>query len=316
MAAVSNSTQIPWIEFFQQENWYYDLFIKYGDPRTIDRFLLRTPEPMLIIVLLYLAFVVIGPRVMENRPPMDLKKLIVAYNFVLVGLSGYMCAEFFIVATRLGYSYSCQPVDWDYKRDPLNMRMISVSWLFFFSKIVELADTVFFILRKKNNQVSFLHVYHHATMIINWWMAAKYVPIGQSFFIGLVNSFVHTLMYIYYALAALGPEMQKYLWWKKYMTKLQLIQFVLVVGHTGNNLFIRTDCDFPWLYNTITFYYTWSMMFLFLNFYYQTYISRKRQLTKKRAQGAGDSAEAVKGKQEEGKALRSRKHQANGFSHE
>ena len=65
----------------------------HADPRTIDRFLLRTPEPMLIIVLLYLAFVVIGPRVMENRPPMDLKKLIVAYNFVLVGLSGYMCAE-------------------------------------------------------------------------------------------------------------------------------------------------------------------------------------------------------------------------------
>jgi len=52
----------------------------------------------------------------------------------------------------------------------------------------ELADTynmslfciqVFFILRKKNNQVSFLHVYHHATMILNWWMAAKYLPVGQ-----------------------------------------------------------------------------------------------------------------------------------------
>jgi len=27
---MSNSTYIPWIEFFQQENWYYDLFIKYG----------------------------------------------------------------------------------------------------------------------------------------------------------------------------------------------------------------------------------------------------------------------------------------------
>jgi len=27
---MSNSTHIPWIEFFKQENWYYDLFIKYG----------------------------------------------------------------------------------------------------------------------------------------------------------------------------------------------------------------------------------------------------------------------------------------------
>ena len=38
---------------------------------------------------------------------------------------------------------------------------------------------VFFILRKKDNQVTFLHVYHHATMILNWWMAAKYIPVGQ-----------------------------------------------------------------------------------------------------------------------------------------
>ena len=30
-------------------------------------------------------------------------------------------------------------------------------------------------------------------------------------------------MYIYYGLAAIGPSMQKYLWWKRYMTKLQLV---------------------------------------------------------------------------------------------
>lgn len=278
---MSNSTHIPWIEFFQRENWYYDLFIKYGDPRTQDSFLLTTPEPMVAIVLSYLAFVVIAPRIMENRPPMDLKKFIIVYNFMLVALSGYMCLEFFLTAFLMGYSYFCQPIDWEYSRDPLNMRMVRVSYLFFFSKIIELADTVFFILRKKNNQVTFLHVYHHATMIINWWMAAKYVPVGQSFFVGMINSWIHTLMYIYYALAAIGPKMQKYLWWKRYMTKLQLIQFVAVVSHTGYNKFFATGCDYPWLFNTITFYYTWSMMFLFSNFYYQTYVSRKRELAMK-----------------------------------
>jgi len=43
------------------------------------------------------------------------------------------------------------------------------------------------------------------------------------FFVGMVNSFIHTLMYVYYAVAALGPKWQKYLWWKRYMTKLQLV---------------------------------------------------------------------------------------------
>jgi elongation of very long chain fatty acids protein 4 len=287
----TNSTYIPWIEFFKQKDWYYDLFIKYGDPRTQNSFLLKTPEPMLIIVLLYLAFVFIAPRIMESRRPFDLKKFIIVYNFMLVALSGYMCVEFLWTATLMGYSYTCQPIDWTYSTDALNMRMVSVSWLFFFSKIIELTDTIFFFLRKKNDQVTFLHVYHHSTMIINWWMAAKYVPVGQSFFVGVINSWIHTMMYVYYALAALGPEMQKYLWWKRYMTMMQLVQFVLVVTHTGWNKFVRTDCDFPWLFNTITFYYTWSMLFFFLNFYVQTYVFRKRQ-RKPKADGSGSAHDA------------------------
>ena len=38
---------------------------------------------------------------------------------------------------------------------------------------------VFFILRKKNGQITFLHVYHHATMILNWWLGVAYVAGGQ-----------------------------------------------------------------------------------------------------------------------------------------
>jgi hypothetical protein len=64
-----------------------------ADPRTIDSYWLKTPEPMLAVVLLYLVFVVIAPRIMENRPPMDLKQLIIVYNFLLVIISGYMCFE-------------------------------------------------------------------------------------------------------------------------------------------------------------------------------------------------------------------------------
>ena len=40
-----------------------------------------------------------------------------------------------------------------------------------------------------------------------------------------MNSFIHVVMYTYYGLASLGPEVQKYLWWKKYLTKLQLVCF-------------------------------------------------------------------------------------------
>ena len=39
----------------------------------------------------------------------------------------------------------------------------------------------------------------------------------------MVNSSVHVIMYMYYGLAAMGPEMQKRLWWKKHITHYQLV---------------------------------------------------------------------------------------------
>jgi elongation of very long chain fatty acids protein 7 len=51
-------------------------------------------------------------------------------------------------------------------------------------------------------------------------------------------------MYGYYFLAALGPNIQKYLWWKRYLTQLQLAQFVTLFFH-AMQLFFSNPCKFP-----------------------------------------------------------------------
>jgi len=38
---------------------------------------------------------------------------------------------------------------------------------------------VFFMLRKKNSQITFLHLYHHSTMPILWYIGVKYAPGGE-----------------------------------------------------------------------------------------------------------------------------------------
>lgn len=55
------------------------------------------------------------------------------------------------------------------------------------------------------------------------WGTTKYMPGGHETFIGMINSFVHIIMYFYYMMAAMGPQYQKYLWWKKYITTLQMV---------------------------------------------------------------------------------------------
>ena len=73
-------------------------------------------------------------------------------------------------------------------------------WLYFFSKHIELLDTVMFILRKKNSHISVLHVYHHASMCIYTWANAKWLAGGSCMEIMLffvyefnVSSFVLTV---------------------------------------------------------------------------------------------------------------------------
>jgi hypothetical protein len=35
---------------------------------------------------------------------------------------------------------------------------------------------VFFVLRKKDNQVTFLHLYHHTMVLLTVWVLTKFVP--------------------------------------------------------------------------------------------------------------------------------------------
>ena len=53
--------------------------------------------------------------------------------------------------------------------------------------------------------------------------------------------------YAYYMLAAIGPQMQKYLWWKKYLTGMQMVQFTMVFVHSIQ-LFFYNPCGYPLVY--------------------------------------------------------------------
>ncbi|NXI70207.1 ELOV4 protein, partial [Anseranas semipalmata] len=251
----------------------------FSDPRTNPWPLVHSPLPVMLLFAFYLLVVVLGPFYMRKRKSLKLQGLLVAYNLAMVMLSSYVFYEFLVTSVLDDYSYLCQPVD--YSQSELGMRMARVCW-FFFSKVIELLDSifsfvfsrVFFILRKKQEEVTFLHVYHHGTMLFNWWLGVKYVPGGQAFFIGMPNSLVHVFMYDYYALASLGPQMRCYLWWKRYLTIVQLCQFVAVAAHSSYNLF--TECLFPDGFNTAVFLYILSLIALFLHFYCWTYTRGKK----------------------------------------
>ena len=146
-------------------------------------------------------------------------------------------------------------------------RALNLAWWYYFSKFIDLFDSFFFVLKKKFAHLSPLHVIHHSTLPFLCWWGPRFVGGGQSGFGPFLNSGVHTLMYLYYLLAACGPSLKPYLWWKKYLTTIQLVQFVLVFFHALQPLIFT--CDYP-VAASLMFAVTGVQYFiLFMAFYRQ-----------------------------------------------
>lgn len=63
-------------------------------------------------------------------------------------------------------------------------------YIFYISKLYEFLDTAIMLLKGNLQQVSILHVYHHATISFIWWMITHTAPGGDAYFSAALNSFV------------------------------------------------------------------------------------------------------------------------------
>uniref|UniRef100_T1IMP8 Elongation of very long chain fatty acids protein n=1 Tax=Strigamia maritima TaxID=126957 RepID=T1IMP8_STRMM len=251
---------------------FYNRTMELRDKRVDGWILMDSPLPTLLLCLSYVYGVTsLGPWIMKNKESLNLRKALVAYNFFMVLFSVYLFMELWLSGWGTGYSYRCQPVD--FSHSPKAMRMANACWWYYFSKFIEFADTIFFVLRKKFNQVTLLHVIHHGCMPMSVWFGVRFTPGGHSTFFGLLNSLVHIFMYTYYGIAAMGPKYTKFLWWKKYMTTFQLMQFIGIIVHAFQLLFI--DCNYPKAFVWWIGGHAVMFFFLFMDFYKQAYLRRR-----------------------------------------
>ncbi|XP_049879254.1 elongation of very long chain fatty acids protein AAEL008004-like [Pectinophora gossypiella] len=256
-------------------HYYHYVNDELADPRTNSYPLVSNPLPILVIMYVYHRFVRSwGPAFMADRPAFEIKKLIIVYNVVQIFLSGYLAAQ---CLTRLYipgyYSIWCQKII--YEDSELEQVVTSRVWLYYVIKIVDLLDTVFFILRKKFSHVSFLHVYHHLGMCLLGFIGTKYVPGGHGVMLGCINSLVHAVMYTYYLVSLVRKDWVR-VWWKKYITQLQILQFVLLILHFGHVIF-EPSCEYPKWVSFVFLPHNIFILFLFSDFYIKEYIYKTKK---------------------------------------
>lgn len=119
--------------------------------------LIGSPWPTMAILAAYwISIRYIGPAIMKNREPIDVKKWILYYNI------------YQIVANVILFGWTIQETF----RPDNNLYCLQTSrnsamlcYLYYLNKLTDLTETYFFLLKKSWRQVSHLHLYHHIAMI-------------------------------------------------------------------------------------------------------------------------------------------------------
>ena len=146
---------------------------------------------MMALSAAYLIFVGLGSAIMQKSPSLHNMTfpLRFIYNLMQVGLCSYMTVEAGVLAYR--NSYSLTPCNAFSNTNP---PVGSLLWLFYISKILDFADTFFIVMGKKWTQLTFLHVYHHLTIFMFYWLNANIGYDGDIYFTILLNGFIHSVM--------------------------------------------------------------------------------------------------------------------------
>jgi len=173
-------------------------------------------------ISLYLVSIYLLKRWMEDKKKWDLNFVVPAHNFFLSALSLVMMIGMLFEVYKKWEStnYSHMTILCDPDKDLAVGKQIGWFYIFFLSKYYEFVDTIIICLKKR--PIIFLHVYHHCiTLVLVYVMMTN--EVGVQWIPMAANCLVHVPMYYYYAMSSMGYN----IWWKKYITKLQIIQFVM-----------------------------------------------------------------------------------------
>jgi fatty acid desaturase (delta-4 desaturase) len=128
----------------------------------------------------------------------------------------------------------------------------------YLSKYLDWFDTLWIVLNKKRSQLSFLHIYHHGTIVSVWGMLLlSGVGSGATRYGAWINSLTHVIMYSHYLWTSFGLKNP----FKRLITLWQIGQFYSCLAHAFVVMFFDTTAvqQYAW----IQVLYQVTMVYLF-----------------------------------------------------
>lgn len=229
--------------------------------------------------VVYVASIFALQRWMRDRQKYELRRPLFIWSLLLSLFSIYGFSQTGALQTRVLFTEGWEAA---LCNNLFRMNGSRGLWAFLFclSKLPELGDTYFIILRKQ--KLIFLHWYHHITVMIYCWYHFNDMVQPCQWFISM-NYFVHAIMYMYYAVRASG-RYRPPVWVNIVITSLQLLQ---MIGGIYINLYIYLRIPTDWkcddqventyFYVLIAFAMYFSYFVLFAEFFVSSYLRKPRQ---------------------------------------
>lgn len=220
-------------------------------------------QTMAVMLSVYLVMIVVLRKFMKGRTPYALIGPMKVYNTLQVALNVYMLYGL-IVLSSVNNIFGLN--------EKYTARLEYFVFVHYMSKFLDYFDTVFIILRgKEKQQLSFLHVYHHASIGMIWG-TLLYIGHGNGTvgFVALINSVIHCMMYSHYLWTSFGFNNP----FKKMITQAQLIQFGMCICHAV--CVLAWEKILPRTFAWAQFVYHIQMLVLFGHFYRKSYIAAKK----------------------------------------
>ncbi len=220
---------------------------------------------------IYVLLVFAGKWYMQKRPGFELRILLSLWSSFLAVFS--ICGairtlpELLYILNRYGLDRSV--CDNSYRYGPTTVW----AYLFTLSKLYELGDTAFIVLRKKN--LIFLHWYHHASALVYAWYSYNEPP-SMGRWLMVMNYVIHSMMYTYYAFRAMRFRIPTYV--RMAITGLQILQMMTAIFVTVRASMIKVSgghCQVTDSNLAISFFIYPSYFVLFVRFFYVRYIASK-----------------------------------------
>jgi len=246
--------------------------------------------------VIYIIMIVGLKNYMASRDKYKLQNYVVCWNFglSLFSFAGVIACVPKLLAgpdaglfTKGWYASVCaQPAQYGYGYSGFFV------CLFIYSKLAELVDTFFLLVRK--SPVILLHWYHHLSVLLYCWHGYS-SRIGTGLWFASMNYSVHAIMYFYFGLTQYSEAGRKFA--KKFamlITTLQLTQMVFGIAVTVSSVVYisRGDvCYVPLVNSGFGLAMYVSYFFLFLQLFLANYVFKKK--TDGRVKAKDKQAEAM-----------------------